>query len=414
MISSKVLNLRWFYLISRVLTPILMFSIGGILYAQGASEEIKLKKTSSGLDVYYGQKVIAEFSHTQTPQGRPFLCNIHTLDGIKVTRNYPITDKDQDDHPHHQGLFHTFSQLNGIDFWHMKGVAKHRLFTVPPKDGNPATFSAESIYLDRDGNTPLLKETMKYAFHVTDQGLLISVNAIIEAEADKVTIGSKEEGGLAVRVASDLRVQKGGKMTDDQGRNGGKAIWGKAARWVDNSGNKEGRWVGVTLLASHSDLGAFHWHARDYGLITANPFGPLNKAPDKILKKGEKLSFVYGLMVHSHQKASEYSPTSAEGIHLKKLQSLTTNLQSLPKLEGDAFFEVWDEEVLTGQVVVAMDGSVLVLKNISSKTDDMRYISVKRSVDGGKTWTEEKKVRDLVKVEGDMSDDGRYPNNNWA
>ena len=87
MISPKVLNLRWFYLISRVLTPILMFSIGGILYAQGASEEIKLKKTSSGLDVYYGQKVIAEFSHTQTPQCRPFLCNIHTLDGFKVTRN---------------------------------------------------------------------------------------------------------------------------------------------------------------------------------------------------------------------------------------------------------------------------------------------------------------------------------------
>jgi len=69
---------------------------------------------------------------------------------------------------------------------------------------------------------------------------------------------------------------------------------------------------------------------------------------------------------------------------------------------------------LTGQVVVAMDGSVLVLKNISSKTNDMRYISVKRSVDGGKTWAEEKKVGDMVKVDGDMSDDGRYPNNNWA
>ena len=119
-------------------------------------------------------------------------------------------------------------------------------------------------------------------------------------------------------------------------------------------------------------------------------------------------------MVHSHEKSSDYSSKRAEGTYLKNARSFTTNLQSLPKLEGDAFFEVWDEEVLTGQVVVAMDGSVLVLKNISSKTDDMRYISVKRSVDGGKTWTEEKKVGDMVKVDGDMSDDGRYPNNNWA
>ena len=414
MSSSKLLNLRWFYLIFRGLTPILMFSIGGIILGEEAPKEIHFKKTSSGLDIYFGQKAVAEFSHTQNPLGRPFLCNIHTLDGIKVTRNYPITDKDQDDHPHHQGLFHTFSKLNGIDFWHMKGVAKHRLFTDSPESGNPATFTAESVYLDRDGKSPLLKETMRYAFHITDQGLLISVNAIIEAEADKVTIGSKEEGGLAVRVASDLRVQKGGKMIDNQGRDGGKAIWGKAARWVDNSGNKEGRWVGVTLFASHSDLGVYHWHARDYGLITANPFGPLNKAPDKILKKGEKLSFNYGLMVHSHQKASEYSPKRAEGTYLKNARSFSVSLKSMLRFDDEPLFNVWDEEVLTGQVVVAMDGSVLVLKNISSKTNDTRYISVKRSVDGGKTWAEEKKVGDMVKVDGDMSDDGRYPNNNWA
>ena len=414
MSSSKLLNLRWFYLIFRGLTPILMFSIGGIILGEEAPKKIHFKKTSSGLDIYFGQKAVAEFSHTQTPLGRPFLCNIHTLDGIKVTRNYPITDKDQDDHPHHQGLFHTFSKLNGIDFWHMKGVAKHRLFTDSPESGNPATFTAESVYLDRDGKSPLLKETMRYAFHITDQGLLISVNAIIEAEADKVTIGSKEEGGLAVRVASDLRVQKGGKMIDNQGRDGGKAIWGKAARWVDNSGNKEGRWVGVTLFASHSDLGVYHWHARDYGLITANPFGPLNKAPDKILKKGEKLSFNYGLMVHSHQKASEYSPKRAEGTYLKNARSFSVSLKSMLRFDDEPLFNVWDEEVLTGQVVVAMDGSVLVLKNISSKTNDTRYISVKRSVDGGKTWAEEKKVGDMVKVDGDMSDDGRYPNNNWA
>ena len=414
MSSSKLLNLRWFYLIFRGLTPILMFSIGGIILGEEAPKEIHFKKTSSGLDIYFGQKAVAEFSHTQTPLGRPFLCNIHTLDGIKVTRNYPITDKDQDDHPHHQGLFHTFSKLNGIDFWHMKGVAKHRLFTDSPESGNPATFTAESVYLDRDGKSPLLKETMRYAFHITDQGLLISVNAIIEAEADKVTIGSKEEGGLAVRVASDLRVQKGGKMIDNQGRDGGKAIWGKAARWVDNSGNKEGRWVGVTVFASHSDLGVYHWHARDYGLITANPFGPLNKAPDKILKKGEKLSFNYGLIVHSHQKASEYSPKRAEGTYLKNARSFSVSLKSMLRFDDEPLFNVWDEEVLTGQVVVAMDGSVLILKNISSKTNDTRYISVKRSVDGGKTWAEEKKVGDMVKVDGDMSDDGRYPNNNWA
>ena len=410
-ISSTSVGFRAF---SKTLFLILPLINVFVLQAGENIKKIELKKTTAGLDICYGEKVIAEFSHTQTPQGRPFICNIHTLDGIKVTRNYPITDKDQDDHPHHQGLFHTFSQLNGIDFWHMKGMAKHRLFTVPPKDGNPASFSAESVYLDRDGETPLLKETMSYGFHITSQGLLITINAIIEAEAEKVIIGSKEEGGIAIRVASDLRVQKGGKMIDNKGRKGGKAIWGKAARWVDNSGKKKGRWVGATLFASHSDLGVFHWHSRDYGLIAANPFGPLNKAPDRILKKGEKLSFNYGLMVHSHEQASEYSPKKAEGIYLKNLKSFSGKLDSSLRIDGEPFFQVWDEEVLTGQVAVAMDGSVLIFKNKSSKTDEEKYISVKRSVDGGQTWAEEKKVGDMVKVDGDMSDDGRYPNNNWA
>ena len=410
-ISSTGVGYRAFSITLILILPLINVFV---LRAEETIKKIELKKTTSGLDVCYGEKVIAEFSHTQTPQGRPFICNIHTLDGIKVTRNYPITDKDQDDHPHHQGLFHTFSQLNGIDFWHMKGMAKHRLFTVPPKDGNPASFSAESVYLDRDGETPLLKETMSYGFHITSEGLLITINAIIEAEAEKVIIGSKEEGGIAIRVASDLRVQKGGKMIDNKGRKGGKAIWGKAARWVDNSGKKKGRWVGATLFASHSDLGVFHWHSRDYGLIAANPFGPLNKAPDRILKKGEKLSFNYGLMVHSHEQASEYSPKKAEGIYLKNLKSFSGKLDSSLRIDGEPFFQVWDEEVLTGQVAVAMDGSVLIFKNKSSKTDEEKYISVKRSVDGGQTWAEEKKVGDMVKVDGDMSDDGRYPNNNWA
>ena len=410
-ISSTSVGFRAF---SKTLFLILPLINVFVLQAGENIKKIELKKTTAGLDICYGEKVIAEFSHTQTPQGRPFICNIHTLDGIKVTRNYPITDKDQNDHPHHQGLFHTFSQLNGIDFWHMKGMAKHRLFTVPPKDGNPASFSAESVYLDRDGETPLLKETMSYGFHITSEGLLITINAIIEAEAEKIIIGSKEEGGIAIRVASDLRVQKGGKMIDNKGRKGGKAIWGKAARWVDNSGKKKGRWVGATLFASHSDLGVFHWHSRDYGLIAANPFGPLNKAPDRILKKGEKLSFNYGLMVHSHEQASEYSPKKAEGIYIKNLKSFSGKLDSSLRIDGEPFFQVWDEEVLTGQVAVAMDGSVLIFKNKSSKTDEEKYISVKRSVDGGQTWAEEKKVGDMVKVDGDMSDDGRYPNNNWA
>ena len=125
-ISSTGVGYRAFSITLILILPLINVFV---LRAEETIKKIELKKTTAGLDTYVTEKkVIAEFSHTQTPQGRPFICNIHTLDGIKVTRNYPITDKDQDDHPHHQGLFHTFSQLNGIDFWHMKGMATPTIY----------------------------------------------------------------------------------------------------------------------------------------------------------------------------------------------------------------------------------------------------------------------------------------------
>ncbi|MBI24867.1 MAG: glycosyl hydrolase [Roseibacillus sp.] len=77
-------------------------------------------------------------------------------------------------------------------------------------------------------------------------------------------------------------------------------------------------------------------------------------------------------------------------------------------------FEIWEEEVLIGQIVVAMDGSVLIFKGHNAPPEKPKYITVKRSEDGGKTWSEEAKVGATTKVDGDMSDDGRYPNNNWT
>jgi sialidase-1 len=88
----------------------------------------------------------------------------------------------------------------------------------------------------------------------------------------------------------------------------------------------------------------------------------------------------------------------------------------LPKkvLSEKPHYEVWEEEVPNGQIAVAMDGSVLIFKGHGARSEDPKFITTKRSEDGGKTWSEEKKVGETVKVAGDMSDDGRYPHNEWT
>lgn len=280
-----------------------------------AEDTVSFQTVQNGIDIFVGQQKVAEFVHTLEPAGRPFISNVKTLDGIQVTRNYPVKAGDQSDHPHHQGIFHTFSQVNGIDYWHMRGITKHVHFVRKPQVGSKTGFVTKNSYLDRDQKTSLLTELISYEFKVTAMGLLIMVDSVITAAQDGVVLGSKEEGGLAVRMASDLRVDTGAMMVDDQGRSGGKAIWGKATKWVDNSGVKNGRWVGVTLLTHPKNGRLYHWHARDYGLITANPLGPLNTAPDRILKSGDSMRFRYGVMIHSHARHQDYKAEDAQAVY---------------------------------------------------------------------------------------------------
>ncbi|HEX5054429.1 MAG TPA: DUF6807 family protein, partial [Planctomycetota bacterium] len=53
-----------------------------------------------------------------------------------------------------------------------------------------------------------------------------------------------------------------------------KDVWGKRARWIDDSGTIDGQAVGIAMF-DHPSNASFPtwWHARTYGLLAANPFG---------------------------------------------------------------------------------------------------------------------------------------------
>ena len=69
------------------------------------------------------------------------------------------------------------------------------------------------------------------------------------------------------------------------------------------------------------------------------------------------------------------------------------------------FHETWAEEVpVMGHLAVAKDGTVLIFK----ENREAGRVDVKRSEDGGKTWSQPIIVGKRVKIDADMSDDGRY------
>ena len=274
---------------------------------------VTFDRQSDKLVIRIGGKPFAEYVFRDTNLARPYFSNVYTPAGIKVTRNHPVKEGDQQDHPHHTGIFFTFGDLNGADFWHGKGKTKHLNFIVYPESRPGAGFFiVRNVYSSPDGKTPYCAGTCHYLIEVVPRGYRLTMDTRISWDGGDFSIGSKEEGGLAARLATALTVENGGTMSDSAGRSGGKAIWGQQADWVDYSGSLEGKHVGLTIMAHPDNFSRCWWHARDYGLMAANPFGPLNKKGlRKVIKPGSALHLRYAVLIHSHEQASQYQPAQA-------------------------------------------------------------------------------------------------------
>ena len=81
--------------------------------------------------------------------------------------------------------------------------------------------------------------------------------------------------------------------------------WGKRARWVDYFGEVDGQAVGIALFDHPGNLRhPTRWHARDYGLFTANPFGVHHFTGNEAdsgghtLPAGENLTLRYRFVFH--------------------------------------------------------------------------------------------------------------------
>ena len=85
----------------------------------------------------------------------------------------------------------------------------------------------------------------------------------------------------------------------------GLPVWGKRAKWVDYWGTIDEKVVGVAIFDHPSNpRHPTWWHARSYGLISANPFGVHNfeRKPegtgDMKIEAGKSVTFRYRFVFH--------------------------------------------------------------------------------------------------------------------
>lgn len=227
-------------------------------------------------------------SETYGVTPKPFLYPIVGPNGIDMTRSYPMRDNVTDearDHPHHRSLWFAHGDVNGVDFW-TEGEGKG-VIRVTNRGGRRYLDSLNNSYsgpqwseewISPDDQQLLTSETWCGIRVLDDNSRMIDVQRLLSVgrDVERVTFGDTKEGTMAIRLHPALRL-KGpvatGHCVNSEGDTDGDC-WGKRAKWVAYWGVIDGKTCGVAIFDHPTNLRhPTWWHARDYGLVAANPFG---------------------------------------------------------------------------------------------------------------------------------------------
>jgi hypothetical protein len=254
---------------------------------------------------------------------KPVIHGIRGPGGLEMTRQWPIkpaADGEEQDHPHHQGLWFTHGDVNGIDFWAITDKSGYIEVQGTPsleeKDGT-TTVTSKEVWKDHGGKPVCTSQTTIVCGADGADDRYIDYSITLHASEGDVVLGDTKEGTMAIRTRPELNLK--GKVAKGQAQNSegesGKDIWGKKARWVDYYAPVDGKTVGVALFDHPSNLRhPTFWHARDYGLIAANPFGlhdfekKEKGAGDHKIAKGQSLTFKYRWLFHTGDTAAAKIP----------------------------------------------------------------------------------------------------------
>lgn len=233
---------------------------------------------------------------------RPYFSTLHAPGGVQVTRNYPpIAGKDPTDHATmHPGLWLGFGDISGVDFWRNKGRVEHVEFVEKPTfEEGVGRFAVKNAYVSA-GKT-VCEEICRIEIRPSPDGWLLVWDSRFTGP-DEFVFGDQEEMGLGMRMATPMAVKNGGRIINSDGLENEKQVWGKQAKWCDYSGTMDGRAVGILLMGDPANFRAPWFHARDYGLLVANPFGvnAFAKGPlSKVAVKSGVFRLRFGVLVHA-------------------------------------------------------------------------------------------------------------------
>ncbi len=259
---------------------------------------------------------------------RPYLWPLNAPGGVAVTRGFPMEPPARGgsaDHVHHRSAWFCHGDIiadgieprskvkgvEGFNFWDELPGHSVIVCVRATKTGDAALRMTNEWR--SPGGRKVLDEVRTVKLYDRGGDRLFVFDIELVASEAALTFGDTKEGSFGVRVRDELRVGEKAKVnpksriTNAEGKVNQAGCWGQVSAWCDYSGEVDGKAVGIAILADPANAYPTCWHARDYGLMAANPFGraksgfPAMKGRSDLVRlaKGERLRLRYGLLAHA-------------------------------------------------------------------------------------------------------------------
>jgi DUF1680 family protein len=292
----------------RVLIPLgltLAFTFRAVP-ARADAARVEFLEEPGRLRITAGGAPVATYVFRDDAIPRPYFAHLNAPGGVRVSRNHPpAAGTDPADHAAlHPGLWLAFGDISGVDTWRNKALVEHERFVARPAGGEGrGHFAVRNAYRRAPRQPPFGHEVCDVTVFVRQSGYLLVLRSGFSPSGSDLVFGDQEEMGLGLRVATPLSVNKGGRILDADGHHNEREVRGSAAVWCDYSGPVGDRLAGVTLMPDPANFRKGWFHARDYGLLVANPFGrkALTKGPESrvTVRPGEILRLGFGVLLHA-------------------------------------------------------------------------------------------------------------------
>jgi len=235
---------------------------------------------------------------------RPFLFPVIGPSGRSLTRmGHP---HDPESHSHHNSVWISHNDVNGINFWSDQGNGKirHKRIVKFEDGAERASMLTENLWQTDKGRVVLFEIRRITVLPLPDLEWLMIIDLEFKADNIDVMLGKTPFGVVGVRMAKTIGVNDGGGTirNSEGGVNEKEVLW-KRAKWVDYCGPiTNEKFEGITLF-DHPDNPNFptYFHVRNDGWMGAS----LTYDGPRTIQPNKPLHLRYGLYIHSHRKTHE-------------------------------------------------------------------------------------------------------------